>query len=74
MVGSILFEYLIPLMNDQYIMEDLIVQFFFELVMIPKPELYDLIVKTLEIHMSTEQLIDWTSLFMTILCRKINEI
>jgi hypothetical protein len=40
MVGSILWEYLIPLMNDPYIMEDQIVQFFFELVNIPKPELF----------------------------------
>ena len=39
MVGSILWEYLIPLMKDNYIMEELIVQFFFELMNIPKPEL-----------------------------------
>ena len=74
MVGSILFEYLIPLMNDKYIMEDIIIQFFFELVMIPKPEFLELIVKVLEVHCSPEQLIEWTSLFMSILCRKINEI
>ena len=42
MVGSILFEYLLPLMQDKYILEDLIVQFFFELAMIPKPELFEL--------------------------------
>lgn len=74
MVGSILFEYLMPLMNDSYIMEDIIVQFFFELVMIPKPEFFELIVKTMEVHCSIEQLIDWTQLFMSSLCRKINEI
>lgn len=74
MVGSILWEYLVPLMQDPYIMEDLIIQFFFELVMIPKPEFYSLIVKTMEIHFSGEQLIAWTSLFMNILCRKISEI
>jgi hypothetical protein len=54
MVGSILWEYLIPLMQDPYVMEDLIIQFFFELVMIPKPEFYELIVKTIEIHFSGE--------------------
>jgi hypothetical protein len=32
MVGSIIWEYLIPIMNDHYIMEDQIVQFFYELV------------------------------------------
>jgi hypothetical protein len=42
--------------------------------MIPKPELYELIVKTMEVHMSTEQLIEWTSLFMTLLCNRINEV
>ena len=68
MVGSILFEYLLPLMNDAYIMEDLLIQFFFELVMIPKPEFLDLIAKTIEVHCSPEQLIEWMQMFMNILC------
>jgi hypothetical protein len=54
MVGSILWEYLIPLMNDKYIMEDLIIQFFFELVMVPRPEFYDIVIKTIEIHFSID--------------------
>lgn len=54
MVGSILYEYLIPLTHDQYIMEDLILYFYFELTMIPKKEYYDIIIKTMEIHFSTD--------------------
>jgi hypothetical protein len=54
MIGSILFEYLLPLMNDSYIMEDIMVQFFFELAMISKPEFLDLIIKVLEIHCSAD--------------------
>ena len=74
MVGSVLFEYLIPLMNDKYILEDFIIQFFFELSMINKSEFFTLIIKTMEIHFSNEQLLEWTASFMSLLCERINTI
>ena len=54
MVGSILWEYLIPLMNDNFIMEDLILSFFLELIFINRDQYYDIIVKTMEIHFSMD--------------------
>lgn len=54
MVGSIIWEYLIPLVNDPYIMEEQIISFFFELLIVKRERLYNLVIQTIEVHFSSE--------------------
>lgn len=73
MVGSIIWEYLIPLVsNDQYLMEDQMVQFYSDLMDMNESEYIDLVLKTMELHFSVDQLIDWTCSLMQILCKRIS--
>lgn len=55
MVGSIIWEYLIPIVAaDQYLMEEQIVQLYFDLMNINKPEYTNLVLKTMELHFSVD--------------------
>lgn len=55
MMGSIIWEYLYPLLiNDSYLMEEQLVQFIFELVSIARQELIDIIIDSMEIHFSAD--------------------
>jgi len=69
-----MWEYFIPLMSDTFIMEEVMIPFFFDLIIIQKYKYFDVIVKSMEIHFSFEQLCEWTGSFMKILCRKITEL
>ena len=53
-IGSILIEYLFPLILDDYIMEDQLLQFLYEVVIIKKPEFKTLIFDLFSLHLSTE--------------------
>lgn len=53
-IGSLLIEYLFPLILDDYVMEDQLLQFLYEVVMIKKPEFKSLIFDLLSIHLSTD--------------------
>lgn len=55
-VGSILIEYLFPLVLDDYLMEEQLLQFLYEVTMIKKEELKNLIFDLLEMHLSHDQL------------------
>lgn len=57
MVGSILWEYFLPLTSDQYVMENQIVSFFYELIIIPNKNYYNLIMQTIDVHFSTDELL-----------------
>jgi Kip1 ubiquitination-promoting complex protein 1 len=51
-VGSVLVEYLFPLILDDYLMEEQLLQFFYEVTMIKKNELRDLIFDMFEMNLS----------------------
>jgi hypothetical protein len=53
-VGSILIEYLFPLILDDYLMEVQMLQFLYEVTFIKKKELMDLIMDLLEMHLSPD--------------------
>jgi hypothetical protein len=55
-LGSILIEYLFPLVIDDYLMEEQLIQFMYEVTMIKKPELKNLILDLFEMHLSSDQL------------------
>jgi len=72
MVASIVWEYLHPLVqNDSYLMDEQIIQFFFDLMNINREEMTEVVFKSIDIHFSMNQLIDWQASFMHILCQKI---
>jgi len=55
MVGSIILEYLSPLLStDPYLMEEQLVQFLFDLMCINRPNLQDIILNLIEIHFSAD--------------------
>lgn len=51
-VGSIILEYLIPLMDDNHIFESHVVQFFYELSLIKKQNITNLVMQLLILHMT----------------------
>lgn len=53
-VGSLLMEYLYPLILNNYLMEEQLVQFLYEVTMIKKEELKDLIFDLFEMHLSPD--------------------
>jgi hypothetical protein len=53
-VGSMLIEYLFPLILDDYLMEDQLIQFMYEVTMIKKIELKNLILDLFEMHLSVD--------------------
>ena len=61
MIASLLWEYMIPLTHDEYVMMELMVSFFYELMIIPNPNFFELIVKTIDIHFSPDQLLVYMS-------------
>jgi hypothetical protein len=54
MVGSVIWEYLTPLMEDPFIMHEMITYFFFELYLIGKKDIYELALRIIRIHYSPE--------------------
>lgn len=75
MVGSIIWEYLYPLLaDDPFLMEDQLVQFLFESQNIQIPGLIEIILDSMEIHFSNEQMLKWTATFMSIVSRKTSNI
>lgn len=70
-LGSMLIEYLFPLIMDEYLMEDQMLQFLFEVTMIKKDELKDLIFDLIEMHLSPEQLKMFINKLMPPLMKKI---
>lgn len=53
-VGSMLIEYLFPLILDDYLMEEQLLQFMYEVTMIKKMELKNLILDLFEMHLSSD--------------------
>ena len=70
-VGSMLIEYLFPLILDDYLMEEQLIQFLYEVTMIKKQELKDLIFDLLELHLSPDQLKVFIQNFMRYLTKKM---
>jgi len=70
-VGSMLIEYLFPLILDDYLMEEQLIQFLYEVTMIKKQELKDLIFDLLELHLSPDQLKVFIQMFMRYLTKKM---
>ena len=55
MVGSLIWEYLMPLvLNDTYLMDEQIVQFFFDLMNINRENMTNVVFKTIDIHFSMD--------------------
>jgi len=75
-VGSMLIEYLFPLVLDDYLMEEQLLQFMNEVTMIKKQQLKNLILDLLVMHLSPDQLRVFVQKFIKHLTRKIinNEI
>lgn len=70
-VGCLLVEYLYPLVLDDYMMEEQLLQFFYEVTMIKKDELKDLIFDLLEMSLNPDQLKTFISKLMNCLVKKI---
>jgi hypothetical protein len=70
-VGSLLIEYLYPLVLDSYIIEEQLLQFLYEVTLIKKAELKNLILDLFEIHLSPDQLKVFVRKLMPSLCKKI---
>lgn len=70
-VGSMLIEYLFPLLLDDYLMEEQLIQFMYEVTMIKKVELKNLILDLFEMHMSPDQLKVFVQKLMQALSKKI---
>lgn len=70
-LGSILVEYLFPLVVDSYLMEEQLLQFLYEVTLIPKPELTKLILDLLEAHLAKEQMEIFVAQLMKPLVKKI---
>ena len=52
--GSVLMEYLTPLMKDTYIMDELILHFFLDLMIIKREHYYDIVIRTILLHFSPD--------------------
>jgi hypothetical protein len=75
MVGSVIWEYLIPLIqNDPYLMEEQMLQFYFDLMNINKEEFTEIVFKTMEVHFSIDQLIEWMQSLMHSACKRVAQI
>lgn len=64
-------EYLYPLLLDDYIMENQLLQFLHEVIIIKQPHFKSLIFDLFSLHMSSEQLKVFVSKLMRFLSRKI---
>ena len=71
MVGSVLLEYLMPLIDDPFVFEAQIVYFFYELALINKKELVDIVFKTFQLHCSQGQFYSIMTRIFTVLVHKI---
>ncbi len=55
MTGSVIWEYLLPLIqSDAYLMEEIMLQFFFDLININKQNFTDVVLRSIEIHFSSD--------------------
>mmetsp|Transcript_13627 Transcript_13627/g.23196 ORF Transcript_13627/g.23196 Transcript_13627/m.23196 type:complete len:774 (+) Transcript_13627:464-2785(+) len=63
-LGSVLIEYLFPLVLDDYLMLDQFWPFMHQVVMIGKPEFKNLILDLIEMHLSSDQLRVFVQKFM----------
>ena len=70
-IGSILIEYIFPLTLDDYIMEEQVLQFLYEVTMIKKPELKNLIFDLIEITLNSDQIKIFIRKLLGPLCKKI---
>lgn len=70
-VGSMLIEYIFPLILDDYLMEEQLIQFMYEVTMIKKEELKNLILDLFEMHLSVDQLKVFIQKFMKHITKKI---
>jgi hypothetical protein len=52
-------------------MEEQMMQFYFDLMNINKDEFTEVVFKTMEVHFSIDQLIDWMQSLMHIACKKV---
>ena len=59
-IGSVILEYLIPLMDDDHIFESHVVQFFYELALIKKEHITSLVMQLIILHMTPAQLKEWS--------------
>ena len=69
--GSLLVEYLFPLLLDDYILEDQLLQFMYEVTMIKKAEFKNLLFDLLELTLSSDQMKVFTEKLFTVLAKKI---
>lgn len=68
LVGSVILEYLSPLMADPFIMDEMIAYFFYELFKIDKKELQQLAVRVMKLHFSSDQLKQFAQSLISVLC------
>lgn len=55
MLGSVIWEYMLPLMqSDPFLMEELMLQFFFDLMNINKEDFTETVLRSMEIHFSPD--------------------
>ncbi len=73
-LGSLLIEYLYPLIEDQYLMEDLFLQLLQEVTMIGKDYMMDLILDLVDIHLAPDQMKVFISKLMKATVRKISNL
>lgn len=70
-VGSLLIEYLYPLVMDEYLLEEQLLQFLFEVTMIGQASFRNLIFDLFILHLSPEQLKVFVAKLMKCLTKKI---
>ena len=73
MIGSMIFEYLAPLLDDSYLLEIQFVQFLTDILLINKPEMFDILFHTMKVHFSCKKLKSLIPKIMSILTRKALE-
>jgi hypothetical protein len=73
LVGSVILEYLTPLLADDYVFKKQIMDFFFQLMIIKKQDLMKVVFQTFEMHYSVEQLREFIGRVVTFAVRSLLE-
>ena len=71
LVGSVILEYLTPLLADDYVFKNQIMDFFSTLMIIKKPDLIKVVFQTFEMHYSVEQLREFVGRVVTYAVRNL---
>ena len=71
LVGSVILEYLTPLLADDYVFKNQIMDFFSTLMIIKKSDLIKVVFQTFEMHYSVEQLREFVGRVVTYAVRNL---